>query len=61
MCWHNLKSDQMGWPHPHRALRASYQGRANGSWQRYPYRIVYRIVDDVIEVARVLHTAREWP
>jgi toxin ParE1/3/4 len=27
----------------------------------YPYRIVYRIVDDVIEVARVLHTAREWP
>jgi toxin ParE1/3/4 len=28
---------------------------------RYPYRIVYQIADDTIEVLRVIHTAQQWP
>lgn len=28
---------------------------------RYPYRIVYRIEEDVIVVLRVIHGARQWP
>jgi addiction module RelE/StbE family toxin len=28
---------------------------------RYPYRVVYQIVDDTIEVLRVIHTAQQWP
>ena len=27
---------------------------------RFPYRIVYQIVDDTIEVLRVIHTAQQW-
>ncbi len=28
---------------------------------RYPYRIVYHIVGDTIEVLRIIHGARQWP
>jgi len=28
---------------------------------RYPYRIVYHVVDDAVEVLRIIHTARQWP
>ena len=28
---------------------------------RYPYRVVYHIVDDTIEVLRVIYTAQQWP
>ncbi len=26
-----------------------------------PYIIVYRVVEDVVQILRVLHTARKWP
>jgi addiction module RelE/StbE family toxin len=29
--------------------------------RRYPYKIVYQIVDDTVEVLRVIHTAQQWP
>jgi len=28
---------------------------------RYPYRIIYHIVDDTVGVLRVLHSAQSWP
>ena len=28
---------------------------------RYPYRVVYHVVDDTVEVLRIIHTARQWP
>ena len=28
---------------------------------RYPYKIVYEVKGDLIEVDRVLHTAQRWP
>ena len=28
---------------------------------RYPYKIVYEVHGDVIEIDRVLHTAQQWP
>jgi addiction module RelE/StbE family toxin len=28
---------------------------------RYPYRIVYQVVDDRVEVLRVLHAGQLWP
>jgi plasmid stabilization system protein ParE len=28
---------------------------------RYPYRIVYHIVNETIEVLRIIHTAQPWP
>lgn len=28
---------------------------------RYPYKIVYEINSDVIEIDRVLHAAQQWP
>ncbi|HEY8285410.1 MAG TPA: type II toxin-antitoxin system RelE/ParE family toxin [Chloroflexota bacterium] len=28
---------------------------------RYPYRIVYHVVDDTVEVLRILHSAQLWP
>jgi len=28
---------------------------------RYPYRVIYRIVGDTVEVLRVIHGARQWP
>jgi addiction module RelE/StbE family toxin len=28
---------------------------------RYPYRIVYRIEEDVVVVLRVIHGAQQWP
>lgn len=28
---------------------------------RYPYKIIYEVSDDTIEVDRVLHTAQRWP
>jgi len=28
---------------------------------RYPYRIVYHVVDDAVEALRLIHTARQWP
>ena len=28
---------------------------------RYPYRVVYQIADDPIEVLRVIRTAQQWP
>ncbi len=28
---------------------------------RYPYRIVYRIAGETVEVLRILHTAQRWP
>jgi plasmid stabilization system protein ParE len=28
---------------------------------RYPYKIIYEINGDTVEVDRVLHTARQWP
>jgi plasmid stabilization system protein ParE len=40
-------------------------GAAPGTRERllilYPYRIVYRIVGDRVEVLRVIHGARQWP
>jgi hypothetical protein len=26
-----------------------------------PYTIPYRVVDDVIQIASVIHTSRKWP
>lgn len=28
---------------------------------RYPYKIIYEIHGDMVEVDRVLHTAQQWP
>ena len=28
---------------------------------RYPYRIVYHIAGDTIEIWRIVHVARQWP
>lgn len=28
---------------------------------RYPYKIVYEVREDTVEIDRVLHTARQWP
>jgi len=28
---------------------------------RYPYRIVYHVVDDAVEALRLIHIARQWP
>lgn len=28
---------------------------------RYPYKVIYEINGDVLEIDRVLHTARQWP
>ncbi len=28
---------------------------------RYPYRIVYHVVDDAVEALRIIHTARQRP
>lgn len=39
-------------------------GRANGTREivvRPNYVVVYRLVGDVVEVLRVLHTAQQWP
>jgi toxin ParE1/3/4 len=27
----------------------------------WPYIVVYRIIDDVIDVSSVIHTSRQWP
>jgi len=28
---------------------------------RYPYRIVYHVMGDTVEVLRILHSAQSWP
>jgi plasmid stabilization system protein ParE len=28
---------------------------------RYPYRIVYRVAGDTVEVLRIIHGAQQWP
>jgi toxin ParE1/3/4 len=41
------------------------QGEVAGTRERlvtrYPYRVVYHIVDDTVEVLRIIHGARQWP
>ena len=41
------------------------QGAAPGTRERivtrYPYRIVYRVVDDTVEVLRIVHGAQQRP
>jgi len=41
------------------------QGEVSGTRERlvtrYPYRIVYHIVGDTVEVLRIIHGARQWP
>ncbi len=29
--------------------------------RRYPYKVIYEVKEDTIEIVRVLHTAQQWP
>jgi len=37
------------------------QGVVPGARERIVTRYPYRVVDDVVEVLRIIHTARQWP
>jgi toxin ParE1/3/4 len=40
------------------------RGRVPGTRELFPhrsYRVVYQVIDDVVWILNVVHTAREWP
>lgn len=46
---------------PQLAVEGSIAGTRELSIPRLPYRAIYRILGDEVEILRILHARRQWP